>query len=174
MQDDGSLDHESPRSVFVTDGYQGLTSPDRSRSSDGSGTSSSGVDHVLADSPVQADDATSAECSGTTHKVPTLLVLQWGHCRNVVASCSRSLICRMLTNLQYAMTAWDTVILLHVCDSQARLCTGKATLHLPTKILHGLQGQMFISAHSVALLQDGGSRTQCHHRAAPLHQQSSG
>ncbi len=40
MQDYEFLDHESPRSVFVTDGYQGLTNSDSS-SSDGSGTSNS-------------------------------------------------------------------------------------------------------------------------------------
>ncbi|DBA93299.1 TPA: hypothetical protein ACH3X2_003581 [Trebouxia sp. C0005] len=124
-KDNEFLDHESPRSVFVTDGYQGLTTCSDSSSSDGSGgaeeistsdimspqpsaaqdvihqalwevvseadeapASSSataashsqesagssqesrlqphGVEHVLPDSPVQADDPTSAESSGTT------------------------------------------------------------------------------------------------------------
>ena len=41
MQDNEFLDHESPRSVFVTDGYQGLTTCSSSSSSDGSGTSNS-------------------------------------------------------------------------------------------------------------------------------------
>ena len=36
------------------------------------------VEHMLADSAVQADDTESAESSGRTHKVPTLAYfLQW-------------------------------------------------------------------------------------------------
>ena len=37
-----------------------------------------GVEHVLPDSPVQADDPTSAESSGTTCEVPTLAVFAVG------------------------------------------------------------------------------------------------
>ncbi|KAL0029593.1 hypothetical protein WJX79_006825 [Trebouxia sp. C0005] len=73
-KDNEFLDHESPRSVFVTDGYQGLTTCSSSSSSDGSG----GAEEISTSdiispqpslklrTPVQADDPTSAESSGTT------------------------------------------------------------------------------------------------------------
>ncbi|DBA93304.1 TPA: hypothetical protein ACH3X2_003586 [Trebouxia sp. C0005] len=130
-KDNEFLDHESPRSVFVTDGYQGLTTCSSSSSSDGSG----GAEEISTSDIISPQPSLKLRTSFTKpcgklcqmltrhlpaaapQQLPTARTAQAAHrsqgCSHMVWSmCCLTALCRLMTPQvqravgQHARTSW--------------------------------------------------------------------